>query len=98
MAESTGIVLAAGGIAVANEIIFAPMKSGKGVELTTFNWRIVPATVILALTLGGLEKLSKPLGVGLAGLTLMAVLIIPIGNAPTPIDNASKIFGKGGGL
>jgi hypothetical protein len=98
MAESTGIVLAAGGIAVANEIIFAPMKSGKGVDLTTFNWRIVPATVILALTLGGLEKLSRPLGVGLAGLTLMAVLIIPVGNAPTPIDNASKLFGKGGGL
>lgn len=98
MADSTGIVLAAGGIVVANEIIFAPIQSGKGVDLTTFNWRVVPATVILAITLGGLEKLSRPLGVGLASLTLLAVLMIPVGNAPTPIDNASKIFGKGGGL
>ena len=96
MADSTGIVLAAGGIVVANELIFAPMEAGKNVDLTTFNWRIVPATAILALTLGGLEKLSKPLGVGLAGLALLAVLIIPVGNAPTPIDNASKLFGKGG--
>lgn len=96
MATSTGIILAAGGIVVANEVVFAPMESGKNVDLTTFNWRIVPATAIAALVLGGLEKLSKPLGVGLAGLALLGVLMVPVGNAPTPIDNAAKLFGKGG--
>jgi hypothetical protein len=96
MLNSTGLVLAAGGIVVANELIFAPMEAGKTPNLSTFNWRIVPATAVLALTLGGLEKLSKPLGVGLAALTLLAILIVPVGKAPTPIDNASKLFGKGG--
>lgn len=96
MLDSTGLVLTAGGIVVANELIFAPLEAGKSVNLTAFNWRVVPATAVLALTLGGLEKLSRPLGVGLAGLTLLAVLIIPVGNAPTPIDNAASLFGKGG--
>jgi hypothetical protein len=96
MLQSTGLVLTAGGIVVANELIFAPMEAGKTANLSTFNWRIVPATAVLALVLGGLEKLSKPLGVGLAGLALLSILIVPVGNAPTPIDNASKLFGKGG--
>jgi hypothetical protein len=91
MASAAGLVLAAGGIAVANEVIFTPMEAGKGVDLQSFNWRIVPATAILALTLTGLEKISEPLGVGLAGLTLLAVLILPVGKAPTPIDNLARL-------
>lgn len=91
MASATGLVLAAGGIAVANEVVFSPLEAGKGVDLTSFNWRIVPATAILALALTGLEKVSEPLGVGLAGLTVLAVLILPVGKAPTPIDNLSKL-------
>src|SRR5262245_14731226 len=92
MASSTGIVLAAGGIALANEAIFAPLEQ-KQPPLQHINWRIIPATAILALVLGGLEKVSKPLGMGLAGLTLLAVLIVPVGGAPTPIESASKAFG-----
>lgn len=99
--RSTGLVLAAGGIAIANEAIFAPLasaKSGDVANLATgnaldINWRLVPATAILALTLGGLEKLSEPFAVGLAGLTLLAVLIIPVGNAPSPIENVAKTIG-----
>jgi hypothetical protein len=94
MASAAGLVLAAGGIAAANEVIFSPLEAGKGVSVHSFNWRIVPAAAILALTLTGLEKISQPLGVGLAGLTLLAVLIVPVGNAPTPIDNLSKIVGQ----
>jgi hypothetical protein len=95
--KSAGLVLAAGGIAIANEAVFAPLASG-GVNtaiagLKNFNWRIIPATGILALTLGGLEKLSPPFAVGVAGLILVAVLIVPIGNAPTPIDNITKTLG-----
>lgn len=87
------MVLAAGGIALANEAVFVPLEEKK-TPLQTINWRIVPATAILALTLTGLEKLSEPLGKGLAALALLAVLIIPAGNAASPLENAGKAFGK----
>ena len=93
MASAASLVLAAGGIAAANEVIFTPLESGKGVSIDSFNWRLVPATAILAITLTGIEKVSEPLGTGLAMLGLLAVLILPFGKAPTPIDNLSKIVG-----
>jgi hypothetical protein len=97
MASAIGIVLAAGGIAAANEAIFAPISEGKdftsSITSDTNLWRIVPATAILALVLGGLEKVSEPLGKGLAGLVLLAVLVIPVGNAPTPLANAANAIG-----
>jgi hypothetical protein len=89
MAASTGIVLAVGGITAANELVFAPLDGQK----VTFNWRIVPATAGLALALASLERLSRPFAVGLAWLSLVAVLTVPFGNAPTPLGNALKIMG-----
>lgn len=88
------MVLAASGIVLANELVFLPLGTGKPLDLAkSVNWRIIPATAILALTLAGLEKVSEPLGVGLAGLILLAVLIVPVGNAPSPIENAAKMVG-----
>jgi len=92
MAESTGFILAAAGIAAANEAIFAPVALGKPLWVD-FNWRIIPATALAALALGGLEQISPPLGKGLAMLALLAVFIVPVGNAPSPIENASKMLG-----
>ncbi len=92
MAGSTGIVLAVGGITAANELIFAPLEGQK----IRFNWRLVPATAGLALALAGLEHLSRPFAVGLAWLALITVLFVPLGNAPTPLDNIAKIMGTGG--
>ena len=89
MAASTGIVLAVGGITAANELVFAPAAGGK----VAFNWRLIPATAGLALALAGLEHLSRPFAVGLAWLSLAAVLVVPFGNAPTPLDNALKVMG-----
>jgi hypothetical protein len=89
MANSAGYALAAGGIAAANEVFFAPMAP-QGAPFTSFNWRLIPATAILAITLYGLEKISQPLGTGLGVMALMAVLIVPVGNAPTPIENLSR--------
>jgi hypothetical protein len=89
VAASTGIVLAVGGITAANEVLFAPAAGGT----VSFNWRIVPATAGLALALAGLEHLSRPFAVGLAWLSLVAVLTVPFGNAPTPLENALKIMG-----
>lgn len=97
--KSTGLVLAAGGIAAANEILFAPVphdsagKIASDAFMSRFNWRILPATAVLALTLGGLEKAAPQFAVGLAGLVVMAVLIIPSGNAPPPIDNIVSTLG-----
>ena len=92
MAQSTGYILAAAGIAAANEAIFAPAATGQPLWVN-FNWRIVPATAVAALTLAGLEQLSEPLGKGLAMLALLTVLMLPVGNAPSPIDNLSKMLG-----
>jgi hypothetical protein len=89
VADSTGIVLAVGAITVANEVLFAPLAGQK----VAFNWRIIPATAGLALALAGLEHLSRPFAVGLAWLSLVAVLSVPFGNAPTPLQNALKIMG-----
>ncbi len=89
MAESTGYILAAAGIAAANEAIFAPTATGRPLW-TGFNWRIIPATAIAAVTLVGLEKISPTLGKGLAVLALLTVLIAPMGNAPSPVENALK--------
>lgn len=92
MAESTGIILATAGIAAANEAIFAPLATGQALWVN-FNWRLIPATAVAALTLAGLEQIAPALGKGLAYLALLAVLIVPMGNAPSPVENAAKTFG-----
>lgn len=97
MANAAGLVLAAGGIAAANEAIFAPIAAHKdfatSIKTDTNLWRLIPATAILALVCTGLENVSEPLGKGLAGLVLLAVLVIPVGNAPGPLENMSKFVG-----
>lgn len=92
MAQSTGIVLAVGGITAANEMLFAPMLHEKNVH---FNWRLIPATAGLAIALAGLEQLAPKFAVGLAWLSLVTVLVVPFGNAPTPLENASRALGYG---
>lgn len=92
MAGSTGYILAAAGIAAANEAIFAPVATGRPLWVD-FNWRLIPATAIAALALAGMEQISPPLGKGLAMLALLSVVLVPMGNAPSPIDNASKMLG-----
>lgn len=92
MASSTGLILAAAGITAANEVIFIPANAGKPLW-DDFNWRLIPATAVAVLTLSALEKLSPPLAKGLAGLALLSVLIVPFGNAPSPVDNLSKMIG-----
>lgn len=92
MNRSTGLVVAAGGIAVANEALFAPL-AGHGTPWKDLNWRLIPATAILALALSGLEKITPGFAVGLAGLTVAAVLIVPYGSAKPPIENVLNVLG-----
>lgn len=91
MAKSTGIVLAVGGITVANEVIFAPVLG----EKVAFNWKVIPAVAGLGLALAGLERAAPQFAVGLAWLSLVTVLVVPFGNAPTPLTNINKILGYG---
>lgn len=94
MAASTGIILAAAGIAAANEAIFAPVAAHKPLWVD-FNWRIIPATAIAAFALAGLEQIAPALGKGLALLALLAVLMGTTGNAgASPLDNVSKMLGQ----
>jgi len=96
VAQSTGIVLAVGGITLANEIIFAPLSrnaSAKPSWSQTVNWRVIPATLGLALALGLLERAAPGLAVGLAWLSMLTVLVVPFGNAPTPLENVLKVMG-----
>lgn len=90
MADSTGPVLMAGAITFVNEAFLAPAA---GEPRSHINWRVIPATAGAALALAGLEKLAPRFAVGLAWLTLAAVLIVPVGNAPTPLATASKALG-----
>jgi hypothetical protein len=91
MAKSTGIVLAVGGITVANEVIFAPVLG----EKVAFNWRVIPAVGGLGLALAALEHAAPQFAIGLAWLSLITVLVVPFGNAPTPLSNINKILGYG---
>lgn len=98
MPSAMGLVLTAGGIAAANDVIFAPSVQNKdlGTAITsnTNLWRLIPATAILGLTLSGLESVSEPLGKGLAALVLLAVLVIPFGKAPSPLENLGTYASK----
>jgi uncharacterized protein (DUF983 family) len=95
MADSSaaGISIVVGGITIANEVLFAPLASGKPTWQMVNVWRVVPATLGLALALSGLEKVAPKFAVGLAWLSLATVLIVPFGKAPTPLDNALKVMG-----
>lgn len=73
MAESTGIVLTAGGIAFANDWM----------QTNTPNIRIVVATLGVALIFGGIERLSRDAGVGLAYIMLITAIMTPI-NGKSP--------------
>jgi hypothetical protein len=84
--SAAGFVLAAGGIVAANEVFFMP-----GGSFTNFNWRLIPATAILAITLTGFEKLAPQFGNMLGGLVLLVVLVVPVGNAPSPLENIANV-------
>ena len=93
--SAAGWVLAAGGIAAANELVFAPLES-QGSPLANFNWRLLPATGILALVLTGFEKMSPKFGNMLGGLVFLVVLIAPMGKGDkAPLENVAAIFSGG---
>lgn len=92
MSDSTGWVLAAGAIVAVNEAVFAPIETGKAPDYGSV-WRLAPATALLAVGLAGLERAMPGFATGLAKLLVIAVLVFPIGKAPTPLQNAASVVG-----
>lgn len=81
MAKSTGIVLAAGGISFANEWY----------NDNTPNFRIVAATLGVALLMDGIEKINEGAAVGLSAIMLITVMLTPI-HSKTPVDTVNTIL------
>ena len=86
MSSAAGIVVATGAITAANELLFSGGAS-------KFNWRLLPATAGLAVALDLLQHLAPQFAVGLAWLCLATVMIVPFGNAPTPLQNITTGLG-----
>jgi hypothetical protein len=91
VARSTGPVLLAGGLAAANEAVFAPLAAHQA-ENWDAVFRIVPATAGLALGLALLEKAAEGFAVGLAWLLVAGVLVFPLGKAPSILTNVNKVL------
>lgn len=87
MARSTGPILAAGGISLANEVIIA----GKPFDPQT--WRIPVGTAIAAGGLALLERVSAPLAVGIAWIALVTILFTRVTpGVLSPIENFNKWY------
>lgn len=91
MASSTGPVLIAGGLAIANESVLGPLASGKP-ENWTAAFRLIPVTAGLALALGLLERVVPEFATGLAWLLVAGVLIFPVSGQPPVLSSASKVL------
>lgn len=90
--KSTGYIIAAGAIALANDVVLAPMASKDKIDISQANWRIVPATAILALVIGGLGSISEGFGDGLGALILLSSLILPFGQGNKgPLQNLATL-------
>jgi predicted membrane-bound dolichyl-phosphate-mannose-protein mannosyltransferase len=84
MAESTGPILAVGGITLANRVVFndRPM-----------DWRIPIATAIAALLFSGAEKAVGRTAVGVAYLALITTVFARVDPAvPSPAESARRWF------
>ena len=87
MARSTGPIIAAGSVTLANEVIFHNQP---------VNWRIPVATGIVAISLALLERLSEGFAVGIAYLALVTVLLTRTDpKVPSPVESALKWYEEG---
>ena len=90
MASAAGLVLTAGAITAANQVVFAPVADAAPVH---FNWRILPATAILAMALGAFENISPRFAEGLGWATIITVVLAPVGSGTAPVENVTKALG-----
>jgi hypothetical protein len=84
MADSTGPILAAGGLTFANGWLFN--KTGP-------DFRILVGTAIAAGGLALIERVSHPFAVGLAWLGLLTVLFTRTNGKASPAENLLRVSG-----
>jgi hypothetical protein len=83
MAQSTGIMLAAGAISFGNEWL----------QTGTPNFRIPIATMVSALFLNGIEKIYPKAAVGLGVIVMITVLVTPL-HGKSPMQTAVDVLPK----
>lgn len=89
MAESTGILLAAGAITFGNEWIHSPASP---------NWRIPVATLAVSVVFAGIEKIpgAAPFAVGVAAIALVGCLLGSFTpGVPSPAQQILGFMGYG---
>lgn len=84
MAKSTAIILTAGGISFANDFV----------QTKEPNFRIVIATLALALVFDGIEQINEPAAVGLSIMMLVTAMFAPI-HGEAPAVRLANAVGKG---
>jgi hypothetical protein len=88
MAETTGPILAIGGITLANKSLF---------NNEPFDWRIPIATGLTAGAFALLEKLWAKGAVAFAWLALVTVLLVRLpGQKKAPVESLADWYEKGG--
>ena len=86
MARSTGPILAAGTITVANRVVL----HGQPVD-----WRVVSATGVTAVAMALLEKGLPQLAVGLSWIALATILLTRVDpNVPSPAESFTDWWNK----
>jgi hypothetical protein len=94
MQKGVALVLTAGALTAANEAFFAPIaNAGKATPQKDFNWRVIPATAVVAAFVAGVGELNPQIATGIGVLALITVTVAPLGNASAPIINLAKITG-----
>lgn len=83
MAQSTGIILTAGGISFANEWL----------QTKTPNWRIPVATGVAAMFLMGIEKIYPRAAMGLGTIVLITVFMTPL-HGKSPMQTLVDVLPK----
>lgn len=83
MAETTGPILAAGGLTWANQTILSDAPTEQLFEKSV---RLGVATALLAGVFFGLEKFSPAIAVPLAWTALVTAAVIRVNGRPGPVE------------
>jgi hypothetical protein len=86
------LALATGAVTAANELFFAPNRSGTWRDL---NWRVLPAAIVWAGAIGIIGSLSPRLALGLAVTGLLTASLASFGKSSAPVINIAKTLGYG---
>jgi hypothetical protein len=97
MTSAAGIIIAAGAITLANDMLQDDQPLTSPASKT--NWRVIPATAVAAIAFAGIQNINKQLGVGLAWVALATTLLAPFGTNKAemaPLSTLAKLMGYSG--